>query len=364
MRGEVDPQSSMFHYFSVESRIPADHPLRPVKKLADSALSAISAELDGLYARTGRPSIPPERLLKAQLLIAFYSVRSDRQFCEQLEYNLLFRWFLDLDLESGGLDQSNFSRLRERLVETDIARRFFDEVVRLARKDRLLSSDHFTVDGTLIDAWASFKSFKRKGDDEPPKPGGDGTGMVDFKGEKRSNATHQSTTDPDAKLMRKSNGQPAKLSYGGHALMENRSGLCVDLLITDATLAEHQAARQLLTRARRRRIHPKTLGADKGYHVKDFVQHLREHNIRPHIARIEGRKTPGLDGRTTRTEGYKISQRKRKRIEEIFGWLKTVGGMRKTRFIGEARTQIAAYLSAAAYNLLRIAKLQTAGGAT
>jgi len=362
MRGELDPQSSMFHYFSVESRIPADHPLRRVKKLAESALSAISAELDGLYARTGRPSIPPEHLLKAQLLIAFYSVRSDRLFCEQLDYNLLFRWFLDLDLESGGLDQSNFSRLRERLVETDIARRFFDEVVRLARKDKLLSSDHFTVDGTLIDAWASFKSFKRKDDDEPPKPG-DGTGMVDFKGEKRSNATHQSTTDPDAKLMRKGNGQPAKLSYGGHALMENRSGLCVDLLITDATLAEHQAARQLLTRARRRKIHPKTLGADKGYHVKDFVQHLREHGIKPHIARIDGRKTPGLDGRTSCTEGYKVSQRKRKRIEEIFGWLKTVGGMRKTRFIGEARTQIAAYLSAAAYNLLRIAKFQAAGSA-
>ena len=362
MRGEVDPQSSMFHYFSVESRIPADHPLRPVKKLADSALSASSAELDGLYAKGGRPSIPPERLLKAQLLIAFYSVRSDRLFCEQLDYNLLFRWFLDLDLESGGLDQSNFSRLRERLVETDIARRFFDEVVRLARKDKLLSSDHFTVDGTLIDARASFKSFKRKDDKEPPKPG-DGTGMVDFKGEKRSNATHQSTTDPEAKLMRKGNGQPARLSYGGHALMENRSGLCVDLLITDATLAEHQAARQLLTRARRRKIHPKTLGADKGYHVKDFVQHLREHNIRPHIARIEGRKTPGLDGRTTRTAGYKVSQRKRKRIEEIFGWLKTVGGMRKTRFIGQTRTQIAAYLSAAAYNLLRIAKLQSAGSA-
>ncbi len=362
MRGEVDPQSSMFHYFSVESRIPADHPLRRVKKLAETALSAISAELDGLYARTGRPSIAPERLLKAQLLIALYSVRSDRLFCEQLDYNLLFRWFLDLDLESGGLDQSNFSRLRERLVETDIARRFFDEVVRLARKDKLLSSDHFTVDGTLIDAWASFKSFKRKGDIDPPKPG-DGTGMVDFKGEKRSNATHQSTTDPEAKLMRKGSGQPAKLSYGGHALMENRSGLCVDLLITDATLAEHQAARQLLTRARRRRIHPKTLGADKGYHVKDFVRHLRDHDIRPHIARIEGRKTPGLDGRTTCTEGYKISQRKRKRIEEIFGWLKTVGGMRKTRFIGQAKTQIAAYLSAAAYNLLRIAKLQSAGSA-
>lgn len=362
MRGEVDPQSSMFHYFSVESRIPAEHPLRRVKKLVETALAAISGELDGLYARTGRPSIPPERLLKAQLLIALYSVRSDRQFCEQLDYNLLFRWFLDLNLESGGLDQSNFSRLRERLLETDIARRFFDEVVRLARKDKLLSSDHFTVDGTLIDAWASFKRFKRKDDDEPPKPG-DGTGMVDFKGEKRSNATHQSTTDPDAKLRRKGHGQPARLSYSGHALMENRSGLCVDLLITDATLAEHKAARQLLTRARRRRIHPKTLGADKGYHVKDFVKHLRDHDIRPHIARIDGRKTPGLDGRTTCTEGYKVSQRKRKRIEEIFGWLKTVGGMRKTRFIGQAKTQIAAYLSAAAYNLLRIAKLQTAGSA-
>jgi IS5 family transposase len=247
-------------------------------------------------------------------------------------------------------------------VETDIARRFFDEVVRLARKDKLLSSDHFTVDGTLIDAWASFKSFKRKDDDEPPKPG-DGTGMVDFKGERRSNATHQSTTDPDAKLMRKGNGRPAKLSYGGHALMENRSGLCVDLLITDATLAEHQAARQLLTRARRRKIHPKTLGADKGYHVKDFVQHLHEHGIKPHIARIDGRKTPGLDGRTSCTEGYKISQRKRKRVEDIFGWLKTVGGMRKTRFIGEARTQLAAYMSAAAYNLRRIAKLQRTGSA-
>jgi len=360
MRGEVDPQTAMFHYFSVESRIAADHPLRPIKRLADAALAAISSELDGLYARAGRPSIPPERLLKAQLLMAFYSVRSDRLFCEQLDYNLLFRWFLDLELEARGLDQSNFSRLRERLVQTDIARRFFDEVVRLARKENLLSSEHFTVDGTLIEAWASFKSFKRK-DGEPPKAGGDGTGMVDFKGEKRSNATHESTTDPQSRLMRKGNGQPAKLSYGGHVLMENRNGLCVDLLITEATLAEHEAAARLLTRARRRRIHPQSLGADKGYHVKEFVARLREQGIRPHIARIAGRKTPGLDGRTSGSAAYRISQRKRKRIEEIFGWLKTVGGLRKTRFIGQARTQIAAYLSAAAYNLLRIAKLQRSG---
>ena len=187
--------------------------------------------------------------------------------------------------------------------------------------------------------------------------------MLDFKGEKRSNQTHQSTTDPDARLMRKGNGQPAKLSYGGHVLMENRHGLCVDVLVTDATQAEHQAARQLLTRARRRRIHPKTLGADKGYHVKDFVAHLREHTIRPHIARIEGRRTPGLDARTTRTEGYRISQRKRKRVEEIFGWLKSIGGLRKSRFIGQAKTQMAAFLSGAAYNLLRIAKLTEAGAA-
>lgn len=361
MRGQLDPQSSMFHYFSPESRVPAEHPLRKVKKLADRALGAISAELDTLYAETGRPSIPPERLLKGQLLIALYSVRSDRQFCEQLDYNILYRWFLDMDLESASLDQSNFSRLRERLVATDIARRFFDEVVSLARRKQLLSSDHFTVDGTLIEAWASFKSFKRK-DGEPPKDGGDGTGMVDFKGEKRSNATHQSSTDPDARLMRKSKGQAAKLSYGGHVLMENRNGLCVDILVTESTQAEHRAARSMLTRARRRRIHPKTLGADRGYHVREFVAHLRAHQIRPHIARIEGRKTPGLDGRTTGTESYRSSQRKRKRVEEIFGWLKTVGGMRKTRFIGQAKTQMAAFLAGAAYNLLRIAKLGSPGG--
>ncbi len=362
MRGQLDPQSSMFHYFSAESRVPADHPLRAVKQLADRALGAISGELNALYSSVGRPSIPPERLLKGQLLIALYSIRSDRQFCEQLDYNILFRWFLDMNLESASLDQSNFSRLRERLVVTDIARRFFDEVVCLARRERLLSSDHFTVDGTLIDAWASFKSFKRK-DGEPPKDGGDGTGMVDFKGEKRSNATHQSTTDPESRLMRKGNGQPAKLSYGGHVLMENRNGLCVDILVTESTQAEHRAASQMLTRARRRRIHPKSLAADKGYHVKDFVSQLREHEIRPHIARIENRKTPGLDGRTTRTEGYRSSQKKRKRVEEIFGWLKTIGGMRKSRFVGQAKTQMAAFISGAAYNLLRIAKLSHSGAA-
>jgi len=356
MRGQLAPQSSMFHYFSAESRVPTDHPLRKVKKLADRALKAISLELDAVYSSQGRPSIAPERLLKGQLLIALYSIRSDRQFCEQLNYNILFRWFLDMDLESTGLDQSNFSRLRERLVSTDIARRFFDEVVSLARRDKLLSCDHFTVDGTLIEAWASFKSFRRK-EGGPPKDGDDGTGMADFRGEKRSNATHQSTTDPDSRLMRKGNGQPAKLSYGGHVLMENRNGLCVDILVSASTEAEHRAARSLLSRARQRHIRPKTLGADKGYHVKDFVAHLRQQQIHPHIARIDNRRTPGLDARTTSTEGYRISQRKRKRVEEIFGWLKTVGGLRKTRFIGQAKTQMAAFISGAAYNLLRIARL-------
>jgi transposase len=359
MRGEVDPQSAMFHYFSPESRVPADHPLRRIRDLADQALAEISQELDALYSHTGRPSIAPERLLKGQLLIALYSVRSDRQFCEQLDYNILFRWFLDMDLESPGLDQSNFSRLRERLVDTDVARRFFDAVVRLARRQQLLSADHFTVDGTLIEAWASFKSFKRK-DGEPPRPGGDGTGMVDFKGEKRSNATHESSTDPEARLMRKGFGQPAKLSYGGHVLMENRHGLCVDILVTPSTLAEHKAAQQLVNRARRRRLRPKSLGADKGYHVREFVEYLREHEIRPHIARIERRRTPGLDGRTTRSPSYQVSQCKRKLIEEIFGWLKVVGGLRKSRFIGQARTQMAAYMSGSAYNLLRMAKLTPA----
>src|SRR5918911_101375 len=230
MRGHVDPQGSMFSYFSPESRVPADHPLRTIKAYADTTLKRLSSKLDALYADSGRPSIPPERLLKASLLIALYTVRSDRLFCEMLDYNILFRWFLDMDLEQPGLDQSNFSRLRERLVQEDLARAFFDSVVKQAREKGLLSDEHFTVDGTLIEAWASLKSFKRK-DGPPPTPGGDDSGMVDFRGEKRTNATHQSSSDPDAKLMRKSKRQEAKLSYGAHVLMENRNGMCVDVQV-------------------------------------------------------------------------------------------------------------------------------------
>ena len=361
MRGQVDPQSPLFSYFAVEKRIPAEHPLRRIKSQADAVLGSMSSSFDAMYAEGGRPSVAPERLLKASLLIALYSVRSDRLFCEMLDYNMLFRWFLDMGLEEASFDHSTFSKNRARLIEHEIAKEFFAGVIRQAREQRLLSDEHFTVDGTLIESWASFKSLKRK-DGTPPKSGSDGTGMVDFKGEKRSNKTHESSTDPEAKLMKKGDGQPAKLSFGAHALMENRSGLLVDVAITDSTLYEPYAAEPMLDRRRQARRRMSTLGADKGYFNKGFVALLRQRKVAPHIARIEGRSAPGLDGRTTRHEGYAISQRKRKRIEEIFGWMKTVGGFRKTRFVGIAKTQLAAYMVGAAYNLLRMARLQPATG--
>jgi IS5 family transposase len=300
--------------------------------------------------------------LKASLLIALYSVRADRVFCEMLDYNILFRWFLDMSLEDEGLDQSNFSRLRERLVKTDLACRFFDAVVSEARKRGLLSDEHFTVDGTLIDAWASTaKSLRRK--DGPPSAGGpDDQGMVNFRGERRSNATHESKTDPEAKLRKKGKGRETKLYFGGHAFMENRNTLLVDIQVRSALQTETEAAKEMLSRQARKRVRPTTLGGDKGYHTKDFVAHLRKKNISPHIAQIEGRNTPGLDARTTRRAGYAISQRKRKRIEEIFGWMKTYGGMRRTMARGLARVQLHAYIVGAAYNLLRMSRLQPATG--
>lgn len=361
MRGQVDTQSAMFFYFALADRVPAEHPLRAIKARADTALSTIGKDLDALYSHTGRPSIAPERLLKGQLLIALYSVRSDRAFCEQLDYNLLYRWFLDMSLDEAGLDQSHFSRLRARLVNTDVARRFFNAVLAQAKAEGLLSTEHFTVDGTLIEALASLKSLKRRDDDSPRPAGGDGTGMRNWKGERRSNATHVSATDPQAKLMRKGNGQPAKLSYGAHALMDHRHGLCTELEVTDATLPEHRIADRQLGRTGKRRWKIKTVGGDKGYCVSAFIARCRRRGIAPHIARIDGRKTPGLDGRTTRHRSYAISQRKRKRVEEIFGWLKTYGGLRKTRFIGQARVQLHATLAACAYNLLRMAKLAPSG---
>lgn len=361
MRGHVESQKGLFSYISVEARVPTDHPLRRIKAQADAVLQSMNASFEAMYAEGGRPSVAPERLLKASLLIALYSVRSDRLFCEMLDYNLLFRWFLDMGLEEASFDHSTFSKNRERLIEHDIAKEFFSGAIEQAREQRLLSDEHFTIDGTLIESWASFKSFKRK-DGEPPKAGPDGTGMVDFRGEKRSNQTHESGTDPQAKLMRKGNGQPAKLSFGAHALMENRNGLLIDLVISEATLSESKAASPMLDRRRQARHKMSTVGADKGYYNKGFIAKLRGRKIAPHIAQIQGRSVAGLDARTTRHDSYAISQRKRKRVEEIFGWMKTVGGLRKTRFIGIAKTQMAAYLVGAAYNLIRMARLLPATG--
>lgn len=356
MRGQLDPQGHLYSYLSPEKRVPAQHPLRSIKSFADAALGAMSSKFEAMYGPTGRPSIPPERLLKATVLIALYSVRSDRLFCEMLDYNILFRWFLDMNMDEESFDHSTFSKNRERLIEHEIAKGFFGAVLDQAKAQKLLSDEHFTVDATLIEAWASFKSIKRKDGPAPPS-GGDGTGMVDFRGEKRSNATHESSTDKDAKLMRKGNGQPAKLSFGAHALMENRNGMLIEVAITDSRQAEPKAAQALLDRRRKGQQRMKSLGADKGYHSKAFVELLRKRRIVPHVARIEGRKTPGLDGRTTRHDSYRLSQRNRKRIEEIFGWMKTIGGLRKSRFIGFAKNQMAAHLTGAAYNLIRMARL-------
>lgn len=359
MRGSANGQEMMFSYVSPEARVPAAHPLRSIKAMADQVLRTLSPTFEAMYSQVGRPSIPPERLLKGELLIALFSVRGHRLFCEMLDYHMLFRWFLDMSLDEPVFDHSTFSQNSERLLQHDVAQRFFDAVVTYARGEGLLSDEHFTVDGTLIEAWASLKSIRSKDAPVPTPPSDDaGNPTVDFHGDRRTNATHQSTTDPEALLARKSQGKEAKLCFSGHALMENRHGLCVDLQIAPATgTAERDTALAMLRRQARRGIRPCTLGADKGYHCRDFVRRLRRRGIRPHLAQVTGRHTPGLDGRTTRTVGYALSQRFRKRVEEIFGWLKTIGGLRKTRFRGVARTQHAAYLVGAAYNLLRLSRL-------
>lgn len=363
MRGINDSQNTMFSYFSPEQRVPAHHPLRAIKAHADEVLARLSPTLDAMYSRMGRPSIPPERLLKAQLLIALYSVRSETLFCEMLDYHILFRWFLDMNLEEASLDATTFTKNRDRLLEHDVAVKFFDQVVRLARESGLLSDDHFTVDGSLIEACASLKSFRPKDEDPLDRPTTDedpGNPTVNFRGEKRSNQTHASTTDPEALLMRKGSGKEAKLSYNAHAMMENRHGLLIDLRVTQATgTSEREAAEAMLKRQARKKIRPKTLGGDKGYDTHDFVTMLRGRKIIPHVAANTQRKGgSAIDGRTTRHAGYTISQRIRKQVEEIFGWLKTIGGFRRTRFKGRDRTQLQAWLVGAAYNLMRIAHLQ------
>ena len=364
MRGRREPQVSMLAFVDLESRVPLDHPLRTIKRFADEALATLSPLFETMYTDRGRPSIPPERLLKASLLMSLYSVRSERAFCEELEYHLLFRWFLDMDMVEPSFDHSTFSKNRERLLLHRVSREFFDEVVRQATRLDLLSDDHFSVDGTLIEAAASLKSFRPKDEPpgDPPIGGNPSNRWVDFHGEKRSNATHQSTTDPDARLCRKGPGKEAKLSYMGQALMENRHGLLVDFQITTATgTAERDVVPRLIEEARLRGFHPRTLGADKGYDTQECVAQLRAKKVTPHVAQntTKGRRS-AIDGRTTGRPGYPISQRKRKCIEEIFGWMKTVGAFRKTRFRGLERVDFAGYLVATAYNLVRLVRLAAA----
>lgn len=353
MRGNAEMQVTMLSAITADQLVPGDHPIRQIKPIVENALRELSPRFARMYAETGRPSIPPERLLKACLLIALYSVRSERQFCERLQYDLLFKWFLDLNIMAPAFDASTFSKNRARLLEHDVARELLTEVIEEAQHRRLLSEDHFTVDGTLLEAWASLKSFRRKdgGGDGPQS--GEKNPSVDFHGEQRTNDTHQSTTDQEARLAKKGRGKEAKLCFTGHVLMENRNGMVVDVSLTQATgTAERDAALDMLEGVPgSRRV---TVGADKGYDSLDFVTMCRRMNITPHVAR---RETSKLDGRTTRHAGYQASQRIRKRVEEIFGWVKTVGGGRKLRYRGLERNRLWWELTAAAYNLLRIAKL-------
>jgi len=361
MRGEIKSQPELVCLMSVESRVPKEHPLRKIKKHVDEALKRISPLFDDMYAGGGRPSIPPERLLKAKLLMALYSVRSDRMFCEMLRYQVLFLWFLDMDMSDEAWDHSSFSKYLAKAVEHEIGKRFFEEVVLMLREENLVSDDHFTVDGTLIEAWASMKSFVKK-NGKAKQDGDGGNSDVNFRGEKRSNQTHQSTSDPEAELMRKGKGKEAKLSFGGHALMENRHGLLMEIKITpSASVTEAEASKEILDEKKEeRQMEAQSVGADKGYHQKEFVSHLRENGVSPHIATIDNRKVKGLDRRTTGSKGYQISQIKRKRIEEIFGWIKTTGGFRKTRYRGIEKNQVIAHFIGSAYNLLRMARLTPA----
>ena len=363
MRGSDERSLSLFSYVNLEARVRGDHPLRTIRNIVNAALDDLSRAFTALYTDFGRPSIAPERLLRAMLLQAFYGVRSERQLMERLEFDLLFRWFVGLGVDDPVWDHSTFSKNRDRLLEGEIAAKFLAAVLAQPKVKRLLSSDHFSVDGTLIEAWASIKSFRRKDGSDNDSEGPGRNAERRFHKEKRSNETHRSTTDPDARLYKKGDGQPAKLCYIGHALMENRHGLAVCGSISQATgTAERQTALDLIDGRprRRRRI---TLGADKAYDVTSFVHDLRDRSVTPHIA-IDGhlsktgkpRKTV-LDGRTTRHVGYEISQRCRKRIEEVFGWIKSSAGLAKVKLRGRDRVDAAFTLALAAYDLIRLPKL-------
>jgi transposase len=357
MRGDDQQTGWIFSYVSPEDRVPADHPLRPIRRMTDAIFDRLSPRFDRLYSDIGRPSIPPEKLLRALLLQGLYTVRSERLLMEQLQYNLLFRWFVGLSMDDPVWDATTFTKNRDRLLDGDIAKAFFQEVLGEARAARLLSDDHFTVDGTLLEAWASQKSFRRR--DTPPDPPDDpGNPTINFRGEDRKNDTHRSTTDPDARLYKKSHGSEAKLAYLGHLLTENRHGLIIDALVTGATgMAERDAALTMLGKLPDRgRI---TVSGDKNYDTRDFVRHTRAMGVTPHVAQYPEteRRGSAIDGRTTRHAGYAISQRKRKLVEQAFGWMKTIGPLRKLHHRGGLLVNWNFTFAAAAYNLIRLRTL-------
>lgn len=356
MRGFDERPTHLFSYISLEQRVPATHPLRPMREITDRVLTTLSPQFTKMYASIGRPSIPPEQLLRALLLQVLYTVRSERLLMEHLEYNLLFRWFVGLAIDDPVWDVTVFTKNRDRLLAGDVATAFFHAVRAEAEARQLTSDDHFTVDGTLLEAWAGLKSFKKVDADDEPPPDDPGNPTVNFHGETRTNATHASTTDPDARLARKGPGKEAKLSYTGHILMENRNGLAVDVTVLPATgTAEREAAIEMV--AALPDTGRVTLGGDKHYDTQAFVAQLRELEVTPHVAQNDTNRRSAIDGRTTCHAGYAISQQKRKRIEEIFGWLKTVGGLRKLRHRGHARVTWTFTFAVAVYNLVRIRNL-------
>lgn len=361
MRGTPDRQLALLSSLSTEDLIPAEHPIRRIRVVVDAVLSEMDGSFDAMYSKSGRPSVPPEMLLKATVLMAMYSMRSERVFCERLNYDMLFKWFLDLPIDAASFDASTFSKNRQRLLDQNIADEFFAAVVRQAKLRRYMSSDHFSVDGTLLEAWASHKSFKPKDDSEPDGNGPKGRNAeVQWHGQQRSNDTHASTTDPDARLYRKSNNTAAQLCYAGHLLIEHRSALIVDADLTAATgFAERDCATEMLKalpKTRRRR----TVAGDKNYDTKGFVADVRAAGFTPHVAQNTTNRRSAIDRRVTRHAGYDVSQRIRKRVEEPFGWVKTVGAGRKLRYIGNDRNRAWFKMSTAVYNIIRITALDAA----
>jgi transposase len=360
MRGEDQQQNHIFSYLSPEARVRKDHPLRAIRVMVDEVLSQLSQRFDTMYARVGRPSIAPEKLLRAQLLQMLYSIRSERLLMEEIDYNLLFRWFVGLNADEEVWDATTFTKNRDRLLEADVAKEFLARVVARARAKGLTSDEHFTVDGTLLEAWASLKSFRPKDEKQPPPPDDPGNPTVNFRGEKRSNETHQSKTDSEALLARKGEGKEAKLSYSGNLLIENRNGLIVDAEVFQANgTAERDAALIMLEQIPGTK--PLTVGGDKGFDTRDFVKECRHMRAVPHVAQNLARHGgSAIDGRTTRHLGYAMSQRKRKRIEECFGWLKTIALLRKVRHRGVCKVHWIFTLACAAYNLVRMRNLTAA----